>query len=328
MSQASSSAANTPTADRLVPIIDISAPLNEPDRLRLDQACRDHGFFLLAGHGLDELIADTWRITAEFFAQDADTKRRIMRTEDLALGYYDRELTKRKRDQKEVFDFAVPTSKYNRWPTTPAGFQSAMTAFYDAFSELSLRTLDLVYSALQLPPEISVSHSGNPKGSNVRLNYYPMTDPLSADERSNITPLGELALHHHTDPGVITLLLQDDAGGLQCHSTEHGWIDVPPTPGTIVVNLGDAMQVWSNDRYKAASHRVLKRTHNERFSAPYFLNPQSDAVLAPIAELCADSPARYRSFTWREFINGRISDNFADLGEDDLQIDRYRVTTS
>jgi isopenicillin N synthase-like dioxygenase len=61
-----------------------------------------------------------------------------------------------------------------------------------------------------------------------------------------------MALHHHTDPGILTLLLQDMTGGLQAKSKEHGWIDIPPEKNSIVVNLGDAMQVWTNDNYVAA----------------------------------------------------------------------------
>lgn len=76
---------------------------------------------------------------------------------------------------------------------------------------------------------------------------------------------------HHTDPGVITLLLQDDTGGLQAQARDGSWIDVPPTPGTVVVNLADSVQVWTNDRYRAAVHRVLPMTRRDRTSIPYFL---------------------------------------------------------
>ena len=134
-----------------------------------------------------------------------------------------------------------------------------------------------------------------------------------------------MALHHHTDPGILTLLLQDMTGGLQTKSRESGWIDVQPEEDTIVVNLGDAMQVWTNDQYVAAIHRVLQRTNDPRYSTPYFYNPKRDAVLKPIKGLSDDGDL-YRSFTWKEYIQGRIDDNYADLGEDDIQIERFRIS--
>ncbi|MTB10722.1 MAG: hypothetical protein F2928_01105, partial [Actinobacteria bacterium] len=92
----------------LVPTVDISSP-TATSLEALDAACRDHGFFLLSGHGLDDLIARTWRHTEVFFDADRSIKTDIMRDLDNPMGYYDRELTKRKRDNKEVFDYLDPT---------------------------------------------------------------------------------------------------------------------------------------------------------------------------------------------------------------------------
>jgi len=200
-----------------------------------------------------------------------------------------------------------------------------MTEFFDAFGQLAGETLRLVHSVLGLSEQEIAAHRGSPPVSTVRLNHYPVDDPLAEGERAKVTPLGDLALGHHTDPGVLTLLLQDETGGLQTESREAGWIDVPPQPGSIVVNLGDTLRVWTNDRYRASVHRVVPMTRSQRYSIPYFFNPQVDCVISPIAELCAEPP-RYRPFTWREFIQARIDDNFADLGKEDTQIDHYRVS--
>ena len=147
---------------------------------------------------------------------------------------------------------------------------------------------------------------------------------MPVQERDGVTPLGDMALHHHTDPGAITLLLQDDHGGLQAHSTEHGWMDVDPEPGTIVVNIGDVMQVWTNDQCKSGIHRVLPVASGQgRYSTPFFYQPRFDAVIEPWNG--STESARYTSFSWQEFIRGRVSDNFADYGQDDIQVDKYRV---
>jgi isopenicillin N synthase-like dioxygenase len=113
---------------------------------------------------------------------------------------------------------------------------------------------------------------------------------------------------------------------LQAQAADGTWVDIVPTPGTIVVNLADAMQVWSNDGYRAAVHRVIPMTSSDRLSIPYFLNPQRDAVIEPIAALA--STPRYRSFSWRSYMQARTDDNFTDLGADDTQITDYLLVDS
>ena len=81
-----------------------------------------------------------------------------------------------------------------------------------------------------------------------------------------------MALHHRTDPGAITLLLQDDHGGLQAHSTTDGWMDVQPEEGTIVVNIGDVMRVWTNDQCRSGIHRVVPIESEQGEMPPFFIN--------------------------------------------------------
>ena len=123
---------------------------------------------------------------------------------------------------------------------------------------------------------------------------------------------------------MLTLLLQDNTGGLQTQARDGHWIDIAPTDGTIVVNLGDMMQAWTNDRYRAAIHRVVPMTTQRRFSIPYFSNPQRDAIIEPIPELCTAGP-RYRPIQWRSFMAARAYDNFTDLGTDDTQVSDYQI---
>jgi isopenicillin N synthase-like dioxygenase len=313
-----------------VPTIDlVDAEQNVSVLKPLDAACRDHGFFLLKNHGMEEAIENMWRAAENFFGEPAAVKREVQRTEKHPLGYYDRELTKRKRDLKEVFDYMLPRadgSDSNQWPTGKPEFEAAMVNFFNASSTVALRTLRLVCRALAGDGiEAAKMPTGDPRTSTVRLNYYPVADPLSAAEQQEITGLGDMALHHHTDPGVLTLLLQDSVGGLQTLTQKDGWIDVLPEEGTIVVNLADSLQVWTNDIYKAAIHRVQPMQGAGRYSTPYFFNPKSDAVLEPLPSLSRDAPV-YRSFTWREYIKGRVEDNYTDLGEDDIQIDQFRLS--
>ncbi len=317
----------------LVPVIDLESAEAHPNTLDgLDAACRNHGFFLLKNHGIDRQIDAMWQQSASFFHQSAEIKQRTMRTEMQPLGYYDRELTKRKRDLKEVFDFReVKTAgrDLNQWPQHDAEFQPVMSSFFSAASEVAARTLRVVYHALDQSGDISGLPNGSAQTSNARLNFYPLNDPLDAGAKASVAELGDMALHHHTDPGILTLLLQDMTGGLQARTRNGDWIDIVPEENTIVVNLGDMMQVWTNDRYTAAVHRVLAPSERtaERFSTPFFYSPEKDATIAPLESL-SDKPARYRAFTWREYIQGRIDDNFTDLGEEDIQIAHYKVAAN
>ena len=310
-----------------VPSIDIHQP-TVAQVAEVDAACRDHGFFFIQGHGLDDLIERTFDESRRFFSEPRARKLALARTEDGPLGWYDRELTKQFRDCKEVFDFMEAEGpigqKLNRWPETLAGFKEAQIDFFSAFSTLAKLTVDLVHKALATPRECIAEHSGSPQSSTVRLNHYPTYDPVPSDEIAPLRELGETALGHHTDPGVLTLLLQDDAGGLQAHSLDDGWIDIPPEPGQVVVNIGDTFQVWSNDLYRSGMHRVKPIETKSRYSIPYFYNPSFQQIIEPIPGI-GEAQSHYRSFTWQEFIQARVDDNFSDLGDEDTQASHFRI---
>ena len=117
-----------------------------------------------------------------------------------------------------------------------------------------------------LEEEFSPGHTGF-----VRLNYYPVHDPMQGSEKEH-QPTADLGIHHHTDAGALTILLQDAVGGLQVHHNEE-WHNVPVIDDAFVVNTGDMMQVWSNDQYHAALHRVVASSRRDRYSVPFFYNP-------------------------------------------------------
>jgi isopenicillin N synthase-like dioxygenase len=321
-----------------VPTIDIrrfqNGSMSQAQFAALGAACEDHGFFLLSGHGQDALIAEVFAQSAGFFAQPRAAKLSVARNELNPLGYFDRELTKQKRDLKEVFDFKAGgyTSKdparQTRWPDWDLKFREVLTEFFTVFTRLSEETMRMVFKSLGMPDaqaqQMLDDGFGLQHSSAARLNYYPANDPVPVAERDSVKALGDLALHHHTDPGAITLLLQDNHGGLQACSKTDGWIDVPPQPDTIVVNIGDVLQVWTNDRCTAGMHRVLPvQSPAGRYSTPFFYQPRYDAQIKPWVG--DDGTAHYRTFSWREFIRGRVSDNFADYGAQDIQIDRYKL---
>lgn len=310
----------------LVPTVDLR-DVGATSLAAIDTACRDHGFFLLAGHGYEEVVEQTFEAARRFFGSSSGLKHSVDRDGRNPLGYNDRELTKQRRDRKEVFDFIDPghpvADGFNRWPELD-GFRETMLANYDACSELARRATDLVLAALGLPEPVQAAHRGDRTASSMRLNHYTLGDPVPEHERDGLSDLADVSLGQHTDLGLVTMLLQDDVGGLQAHSAEHGWIDVEPRPGTIVVNLGDCMQVWTNDRYRAALHRVLPMTSTTRMSIPYFLNPDRQCIVEPISGIGGDAP-KYRPFPFRQLLDARASDNYADAGAPDAQISDYRI---
>lgn len=309
------------------PIVDLNN-VDQAALVAIDKACRDHGFFLLKGHGLEDIASAMWAESESFFALDHATKSKVRRSEEYPLGYYDRELTKRRRDQKEVFDFFVEPETGGRvkakWPEGLDTFRKTMRAYHQANAEVARKVLGLVCLALGLE-EGALEHTLEDGHSSItRLNHYPHGDPVPAGETHELTELGDMSLGHHTDPGSITLLMQDDVGGLQAWSRSDNWFDVAPVEGTIVINMGDMMQVWSNDQYKAAMHRVKRQpVERSRYSSPFFFQPSTKTVIEPLQ---GQGTPKFKTFAWADYIGGRVADNYADIGEDDIQIERFRIS--
>lgn len=310
------------------PVVDLQS-IKDETLSEVDAACRDHGFFLLKGHGLEAVTQTMWQESARFFALPHSVKSRVMRTQDYPLGYYDRELTKRKRDQKEVFDFFVPPKESDFqvvWPEGLESFRTGLEAFHSGCANVAVEVMHVIARALGLDetafdPAFERGHS-----STTRINHYPACDPVPEREAEGLNPLGETALGQHTDPGAITLLFQDNVGGLQAWSQSDGWFDIEPVEGTLVLNIGDMMQVWTNDRYRSAMHRVLRHPEGRsRYSTPFFYNPHNSALVQPFPDFGAP---HFSPIKWYDYIGGRVADNYADIGEDDIQIERFRLQTA
>ncbi len=292
-------------------------------------ACRDWGFFQVVDHGIDSAqIAEVWRETRWFFGQPATDKLAIVRSKENPWGFYNNELTKNQRDRKEVFDFTREGvdpiyRRRNRWPANRPGFRAAMLAWLDACTRLSLQLLEALCLGLDLPGDFmrrdfATNHTGF-----VRLNFYPVADPLRGLDITH-QPVADLGVHHHTDAGALTVLLQDDVSGLQVYRDGY-WYDIPVVDDAFVINTGDMMQVWSNDNYRAAIHRVLAMDARDRYSIPFFFNPAAGCRVSPLPSVVdADHPARYREIVWSDFRGRRTDGDYADYGTE-VQISQFRV---
>jgi len=311
-----------------LPLIDVAGFRDARWHAELAEACADWGCFQIVNHGIEQaLMEQTLTGMRQFFALPHEQKLAIERTADNAWGFFDRELTKNVRDWKEIFDFGPDSdpgagdSASRRWPRAraqwPAGlpeFRQTMEAFFHAAENVAAALLRGISSTLGMAPEYLAAGFGRGHSSFLRLNHYPICE----------APDEHLGISHHTDAGALTVLLADDQPGLQFLQRGE-WRTVTPNPEALTINIGDIVQVWSNDRYLAPLHRVLANASQPRYSAPFFYNPGYDTDYAPLAGvLTQTSPARYRTINWGEFRAGRAAGDYADQGEE-IQISRFRI---
>jgi isopenicillin N synthase-like dioxygenase len=312
-----------------IPVIDIRELWNPGTLRALDHACREWGFFQVVNHGVDQHVIDTIQDAMHgFFALPKTEKQAISRSAENPWGFFDRELTKNVVDLKEIYDYGPSDGRLLRpqWPRTLPGFPGAVLDFYESCERLSFDlvaaiSVNLGMAAPLLGRSFRPSHT-----SFLRLNYYPVcpapADPLGTDESAR----GGFGISEHTDAGALTILLQDDQPGLEV-LRRGAWHLVEPRADALVVNIGDIVQVWSNDRYKASLHRVIASSQRSRYSAPFFFNPGYETRYEPLpSTVDVAHPPRYRSISWGEFRALRAAGDYADLGEE-IQISHYRATT-
>lgn len=303
-----------------LPVINYQT-LHQSQTLRaLDCACRSWGAFVLAGHPLQKSHNDVlFRQALDFFSRPADFKRSVSRSEDNPCGYFDAELTSNTRDQKEIYDFS-PAELHGKpapWPQGLDAFRSVVKQHYYVCESVSLALVAAICENLGTPISRVRDHFQPGHTSFLRLNYYPTTSDPGATR-----PVVPMGVHPHTDAGILTLLLQDEQPGLEVYR-DGAWHRV--RGGSLVVNIGDVTQVWSNDRYRAPLHRVAASTGPERFSAPFFFNPSFESSYSPLASTVdSDHPPAYRPINWRQFRRLRAAGDYADVGEE-VQIAQYRV---
>ncbi len=310
-----------------IPVIDLSLPTCRATLAAIDAACRDWGFFQVVNHGIDPARTVALQAAmAAFFGLAPATKQALTRTRDNPWGYYDRELTKNTPDWKEVYDIG-PADGDRLAPRLPdglPGFADTLAAWMADCETLAFTLLEAVSTNLGMPADHLAQNFVPAHTSFLRLNHYPRCETPATPDGLATTRDGYLGVNYHTDAGALTLLLQDTQPGLEVWHAER-WYRVPPLDGALVVNIGDMVQVWSNDRYRAALHRAVVSRDAARMSAPYFFNPAWSTEYAPLPSLLAGGePPRYRPIAWREFRERRADGDYADYGQE-VQISDYAL---
>jgi len=310
-----------------LPIIDVDALVRRaPERddvaRRIGEACRAHGFFYVTGHGVDPaLVAELEAQSRRFFALDEASKLRW----PMSLGgrawrgYFPLggELTSGLPDWKEglylgselpdehpLVRAGTPLHGRNLFPDLP-GFRETLLAYMQAVTALGHRLVEGIALSLGLESDyFARRYTADPLILFRLFNYPSRPVPTGTDARWGV---GE-----HSDYGLLTMLLQDDVGGLQV-KTPGGWIDAPPVAGTFVCNIGDMLDRMTGGLYRSTPHRVaINRSGRDRLSFPLFFDPNFCSRVERIQGLTHRPPVDDAAERWDRAnvhaFNGRYGD--------------------
>jgi isopenicillin N synthase-like dioxygenase len=257
---------------------------------RIGEASRTLGFFYISNHGVaPSLLGEMFRQSEAFFARPLEEKSNFhIRRSTVHRGYFplfeentDPDMT---ADLKEGFDLGrdlgpeapevqkgLPLHGPNQWPAVPAEFRDTAEAYFAAMSGLAATLMRGFALALDLKADFFADKIDRPLAQ-LRLLHYP---PQAGTIDSRTIGCGT-----HTDYGCLTILAQDANGGLEIMTPSGDWLSATSIPGTFVINLGDQMERWTNGRFPATPHRVINSSGRERYSIPFFFDPNWDAEIA------------------------------------------------
>ena len=287
---------------------------------------RSLGFFYLINHGVsDALLERQLDWSRKFFDLPIQQKQAIdFRRMPVRRGYEPMAQQTLQAgaqpDQKEAFSLgrelepdhwllrkAAPFEGPNQWPSGAAGFDAAafraqMEAYRDAMVGLGRELCDLLAVSLDLPEDYFAEALSEPNAS-VRLLHYPPQESAAAPDR--------FGCGAHTDWGFITILLQDDCGGLEIAVDGEDWLRATPIPGALIVNLGDMVVRLTGGRYASSVHRVLNTAPGrDRYSVATFFNPHAFYTVDCVPS-CLGEPGRRAPVSFADHINAKIQSSYA-----------------
>ncbi|MCU1501494.1 MAG: Flavanone 3-dioxygenase [Ilumatobacteraceae bacterium] len=327
-------------ADEYIPVVDLAAARAGDAAARhavaatIDAACRESGFLVVSGHGIDQsLIDEMHRVTVALFEQPDEWKDRWIPPEEAAglRGIYRRPSyvsaleVATAADLCELFTMSrlgepgvaatshldgAPAgwSAPNIWPDRPADLRAVWLAYYRAMDDLAADLMRLFAIALGLD-EHHFDAAIDRHITNLTANHYPPVDGEPLPDQYRKGP--------HSDWGSLTILYQDGTGGLEVLDRRSGgWVDVPVIEGTFIVNIGDLMATWTNDRWRSTKHRVRvpppERRAVRRVSIPFFHHPNWDAVIECLPGCAEPGEApRFAPVTAGEYLLRKVEATYA-----------------
>lgn len=263
----------------VIPVIDIASPGAAGE---IDRACRNVGFFGLVGHGIDPALLDRFRDqTLRFFDAPADVKHAVQRPADgLQRGYtcLGGEVQSLAHGEVTPPDLSehFAASRFedtNVWPDDPV-FEAVWQETFAALDDLAMRVIRMCALALGLD-EAYFDDKVDASPGTMRANHYPAVTEAPTD--------GAARGGAHTDFGTITLLHTDGVPGLEVRAEDGTWHPVPAFPGGFIVNIGDLLSRWTNDRWRSTWHRVVLPLEGppwpRRLSVAFFQTPNPDTLI-------------------------------------------------
>lgn len=315
--------------------------LDYPDRARavqsLRDACINHGFLYLDGHGIDSsFLNKVMDQSKALFDLDLSTKLQI-KDSILNRGYtafeeesLDPAVQTTRGDTKEGFYIGVDVPEdspdYNPaklkgpqpWPSPETcgkgfdctAFRETMEQYFKEASSVGFRLVQLLALSIGVDEHYFDDAFSDDPMAVLRLLHYSKEQSHPED--------GIYACGAHSDYGMVTLLLTDENPGLQIYTKNKEWIDVPPRPNLFVVNLGDMLERWTNGLFRSTKHRVLTSTQAERYSIPFFYEPAFDTEVTCLDVCCSEeNQAKWKPTTSGEHLLDKYKETHTDFEPDD-----------
>ncbi len=311
-----------------LPILDLGAYVRqEPGALEhlaeiLRDALQHIGFFFIINHGIPQTLIDrVFAEAARFHALPLEEKTPLAlsasNTGYLSLGQSRSRASSLDGHKKPNLNAAFfmkrdrapdhpdvlagkPLRGLNQWPHNLPGYRETLLEYFDAMEALGKRMVPLYAAALELPPDYFAPFFAEPQVT-LRLSHYPI---LEHDAH-------QYGLAPHTDSGFMTFLPQNDIPGLAIRPEGYDWMEPPVLPGSFLVNSGDILRRWTNDRFLSTSHRVLNSSGRDRYAIPYFFDPNTDTVIECLPT-CQDAahPPQYAPVTYEDYLLWFTSSNY------------------
>ena len=309
-------------ATKAIPVIDVGPAFRgdpggrEAVAARIRRASEEVGFFYIAGHGVSAAVVEAaFAAAREFHAMPLDDKR-ALRLNENNIGYLavnesmQRASTVHKATRpnyNESFFIShdrdadhpdvvagTPLRGRNQWPEGHAAMRAAMVRYFTTLHGVGERLLPIMARALDLPEDYFTPMFAGEAHINLRFLHYP---PQESDDPE------QFGQGPHTDNSFLTMLAREDTPGLAVRLPSGEWLAPPVIPGTFLVNLGNVMKRWSNDRFLSTPHGVLNDSGRDRYSIAFFYSPRPDAVIECVPSCTGpDHPPRYASAVYRDLV--------------------------
>ncbi|TXG50470.1 hypothetical protein EZV62_022994 [Acer yangbiense] len=310
-----------------IPTVDLSPFFGEGDedgkkkaKEVISQACSQHGFFQIQNHGVPlELLNRALELSKTFFGYSDDVKRISSHGSGAPLPAGYNRHPEHSPDKNEYMLMFPPGSGFNVYPQNLPEFKEVLEDVFSHLTKIGSLVENIVNECLGLPPNFLKEYNHDRSSDFMAaLRYFPATET----ENNGIT--------EHEDGNCVTFVFQDQVGGLQVRKNSE-WIPVTPAQDTLVVNLGDVIQVLSNNKFKSATHRVVRPEGKSRYSYAFFYNLQGDNWVEPLSKFTKEigETPKYRGFLYKEYqaLRMRNKTHPPAKSEDVIHITHYAITS-